>query len=158
MEIFLMSTDLTRIIFPDERDVAAAAESSRLFNLLLSKTAGKVRIELVDSSHHREVIEPPAIALQLFREALQELAMGNAVEIHTIHNELNTQQSADLLNMSRSNLVDLLDRSVLPHTRNGRHRKIKLADLMAYKAQQDEESLKAMHDLAAQAQEKDMGY
>jgi excisionase family DNA binding protein len=84
--------------------------------------------------------------------------MGNAVEIHTIHNELNTQQSADLLNMSRSNLVDLLDRSVLPHTRNGRHRKIKLVDLLAYKAQQDEESLKAMHDLATQAQEKDMGY
>jgi hypothetical protein len=71
MEIFLITTDLTRIIFPDERDIAAAVESSRLLNLLLSKIAGKVRIELVDSSYHREVIEPPAIALQLFREAFK---------------------------------------------------------------------------------------
>jgi hypothetical protein len=48
--------------------------------------------------------------------------MGNAVEIHTIHNELNTQQSADLLNMSRSNLVNLLDQGLVPHTKNGTHR------------------------------------
>ena len=84
--------------------------------------------------------------------------MGNAVATHSIHNELNTQQSADLLNMSRSNLVNLLDQGLVPHTKNGTHRKIKLVDLMAYKAQRDEASHTAMNDLAEQAQKKYIGY
>ncbi|AHF65883.1 excisionase domain-containing protein [Pseudomonas cichorii JBC1] len=63
-----------------------------------------------------------------------------------------------MLNVSRPHLVKLLDQGALPHTKTGRHRRIKFADLMAYKEQRDQASRDAMDELAAQAQELGMGY
>ncbi len=72
--------------------------------------------------------------------------------------ELTSQEGADLLNVSRPHLVKLLDAGALPFTKTGRHRRIKFADLMAYKKQRDQASYTALDELAAQAQELRMGY
>ncbi len=63
-----------------------------------------------------------------------------------------------MLNVSRTHLVRLLDEGALPHTKAGRHHRIKFADLRAYKEQHDQASRAAMDELAAQAQELGMGY
>ncbi|MNP74817.1 Helix-turn-helix domain protein [compost metagenome] len=89
---------------------------------------------------------------------LSELALGNAVKVVPIHAELTTQEAADLLNVSRPHLVKLLDEGVIPHTKTGRHRRVRFADLMAYKELRDRASREAMDELAAQAQELGMGY
>jgi excisionase family DNA binding protein len=94
----------------------------------------------------------------LLGEILSELALGNAVKVVPIHTELTTQEGADILNVSRPHLVKLLDEGALPHTKTGRHRRVKFADLMAYKGQRDHASRAAMDALAAQAQELGMGY
>ena len=54
--------------------------------------------------------------------------------------------------------MKLLDENVIPHTKVGRHRRVKFADLMAYKQRREAESRQAMDELAAQAQELGMGY
>jgi excisionase family DNA binding protein len=113
---------------------------------------------LVDETQHREVVELPTFALRLLGEILSELALGNAVKVVPIHAELTTQEGADMLNVSRPHLVKLLDNGALPHTKTGRHRRIKFADLMTYKEQRDLASRNAMDELAAQAQELGMGY
>jgi excisionase family DNA binding protein len=154
----MTTADLTRTILPDEREMAAAVESSRQLAAFVSTKVETQRIELIDESEQREVVELPTFALRLLGEILSELALGNAVRVVPIHGELTTQEGADLLNVSRPHLVKLLDQGELPHTKTGRHRRIKFADLMAYKEQRDQRSRDAMEELAAQAQELRMGY
>ncbi|RMQ46551.1 Excisionase [Pseudomonas cichorii] len=154
----MATVDLSRTILPDEKEIAAAVESSRQLAAFLSTRFETRRIELVDEKQQREVVELPTFALRLLGEILSELALGNAVKVVPIHAELTTQEGADMLNVSRPHLVKLLDEGALPHTKTGRHRRIKFADLMAYKEQRDQASRAAMDDLAAQAQELGMGY
>lgn len=154
----MTTVDLTRTLLPDEKEIAAAAASSRQLAAFLTSKLETQRIELVDESQQREVVELPTFALRLLGEILSELAVGNAVKVVPIHAELTTQEGADMLNVSRPHLVKLLDNGVLPHTKTGRHRRIKFTDLMAYKEQRDRTSRDAMDELAAQAQALGMGY
>ena len=154
----MTTVDLTRTLLPDEKEIAAAAASSRQLAAFLTSKLETQRIELVDESQQREVVELPTFALRLLDEILSELALGNAVKVVPIHAELTTQEGADILNVSRPHLVKLLDNGVLPHTKTGRHRRIKFTDLMAYKEQRDRTSRDAMDELAAQAQALGMGY
>lgn len=149
---------LDRTILPDEKEITVAAQSSRQLAAFLSTKFETQRMELVNDTQQREVIEVPAFALRLLAEILKELALGNAVKVVPVHSELTSQEGADLLNVSRPHLVKLLEEGALPFTKTGRHRRIKFADLMAYKKQRDHMSSVAMDELAAQAQELELGY
>lgn len=154
----MTTTDLSRNVLPDDNEIAVAVESSRTLAAFLSTAAHTQRIELLNDANQRQVVEVPTFALRLFGEILSELALGNAVKVVPIHAELTTQEAADLLNVSRPHLVKLLDEGLMPHTKTGRHRRVKFADLVAYKNKRDAISRTAMDELAAQAQDLRMGY
>jgi excisionase family DNA binding protein len=154
----MTTAGLSRSILPNEKEIAAAVESSRQIAAFLSAKLETQRIELVGETQQREVVELPTVALRLLGEILSELALGNAVKVVPIHAELTGQEGAEMLNVSRTHLVRLLDEGALPHTKTGRHHRIKFADLKAYKEQHDQASRAAMDELAAQAQELGMGY
>ena len=150
--------DLNRTLLPDEKDIAAAVESRRQLAGFLSTKLETQRIEILDDEQRPHTVQLPVFALRLLDAILGELAMGNAVQVVPIHAELTTQEGADLLNVSRPHLVKLLEEDVIPHIKVGRHRRVKFADLMAYKQLRAAQSRKAMDELAAQAQELGMGY
>ncbi|KSQ21706.1 DNA-binding protein [Pseudomonas aeruginosa] len=154
----MTTADLSRTVLPNEKGIAVAVESSRTLAAFLSTKLETQRIELLDEENHRQIVEIPTFALRLLGEILNEFALGNSVKVVPIHAELTTQDAADLLNVSRPHLVKLLDGGEIPHTKTGRHRRVKFADLVAYKEKRDAVSSKAMEDLAAQAQELGMGY
>jgi excisionase family DNA binding protein len=158
LEVAVTSTERDRIIFPNEIDIAAAAESSRQIAAFLSIQAATHKIDFIDETQRRELVELPALALRLLEDILSELALGNAVKVVPIHTELTTQEAADLLSVSRPHLVKLLEAGVIPHTKIGNHRRVKFTDVMTYKAQREESALEAMDKLARQAQEVGMGY
>ena len=85
-------------------------------------------------------------------------AAGNAVQVVPVHAELTTQEVANIMNVSRPHMVKLLEEGQLPYHKTGRHRRILFADLMEYKKKRDADSLVAMQELAAQAQELGLGY
>ena len=154
----MTTATLTHTALPDERAINAAIESGRQLAAFLSTTLDTQRIELVDERQQREVVELPTFAFRLLGEILSELALGNAVKVVPIHAELTTQEGADILNVSRPHLIKMLDEGALPHTKTGKHRRVKFADLMRYKEQRDQASLSVMDELTAQAQELGMGY
>lgn len=86
------TTERTHTVFPDEHQITAAAESSREIEKFLSSKHEPQRIELVDQTQQRAVIELPTFALRLLGDILSELASGNAVKLVTIQAELTTQE------------------------------------------------------------------
>ncbi len=154
----MTNSALARTVLPGKKEINAAVESGRQLAAFLSTKFETQRIELIDETQQRAVIELPTFALRLLGEILSELASGNTVKVVPIHAELTTQEGADILNVSRPHLVKMLDEGALPHTKTGRHRRIKFTDLMKYKEQREQASLAAMDELVAQAQELGMGY
>lgn len=72
--------------------------------------------------------------------------------------ELTTQQAADVLNVSRPYLINLLERGELQFTKVRTHRRIQLKDLMAYKNVIKKRSSTTMDELVQIAQEANLGY
>lgn len=155
-----MSTSLFETfgpVSPTEEETQLARESSRRLAAHLGKRR-ELRMQILEEGKPTEDMTIPASALRLLSLILTEMAQGNAVTLIPVHAELTTQQAADLLNVSRPFLVRLLEEGRIPHHKVGTHRRILFRDLMAYKRQRDAASSRALDELAAQAQELDMGY
>lgn len=149
---------LSNVILPAAREVQAAVQGQRALAAYLATQVDTQRIQIFDDKNQAHQVELPTSALRLLVDILAELADGNAVKVVPVHAELTTQEAADLLNVSRPHLVKLLEEGVLPFHKTGKHRRIRFADLMEFKARRDQTSEQAMEQLAAQAQELGMGY
>jgi len=143
---------------PMATEAQAALEGKRSLVAYLSNQFETQEIVITDEQNQTHQVQLPTSALRLLVEILSELANGNAVKVVPIHAELTTQEAADLLSVSRPHLVKLLEAGELPYTKTGRHRRVRFSDLMAYKAQREKASERAMDELVAQGQALGMGY
>ena len=143
---------------PEGEAIAAARESRRVLASVLTGTAATRRVAIFDGRNRAQSVQVPTAALRLMLEILGEMADGNDVAIVPTDANLTTQQAADMLNVSRPHLVKLLESGKLPFHKAGRHRRVRCADLLAYKAQRDRASAGAMEALARQAQALRIGY
>lgn len=140
-------------ITPSRTDMTLARETSRRLAALLDEET-EYRIQLLDG----ETLALPNAAVRLLVEALAEMANGNAVAVMPVHNEFSTQQAADLLNVSRPFLVQLLEDGKIPFHKVGTHRRVRYNDLRAYQYKIEAQRLNALDDLAEQAQRLNMEY
>ena len=97
--------------------------------------------------------ELPARLARFVLEALSQIAQGNAIRLIQIRRELTTHEAADLLNVSRTYLIGLLDKGEIPYRLVGSHRRIGLVDLLAYREKNDRRRKEALASIAAEAQE-----
>jgi excisionase family DNA binding protein len=75
------------------------------------------------------------------------------MSIIPVHEELTTQEAADILNVSRQYLVELLDTQTIPHTIVGTHRRIRCGDLMNYKNDRDAQRKKGLSRMTKKSQQ-----
>jgi len=156
-----MALSLQQFTNPSEamaHDAAAAARQlSRLLQPKKKRAPNTVTLEARDDSHHERVTVPME-AFRLFVDLLAALAGGNAVTLVPVGKELTTQQAADLLNVSRPYLVQLLKEQKLPFRLVGSHRRIKFEDLVAFKTKDDAHRKKVADDLVAEGQKLGIEY
>jgi len=94
-----------------------------------------------------EQLHLPAPLISALRVLTRQLAAGRAVAIVPIGRDLTTQEAADLIGVSRPYLVRLLEEGKLPFTRTGRHRRIRLEDVLSYREQQRRERRHQLDEL-----------
>jgi excisionase family DNA binding protein len=123
----------------EHQTITATAEDRadliKLENLLEHLQPETVTLQLIGTSG--EAIALPQPVFNLLHQMVHELLQGNSVTITPIHKELTTQEAADILNVSRQYLVELLEAQAIPYTKVGTHRRIRFGDLMNYKTDRD---------------------
>jgi len=95
---------------------------------------------------------PPNVA-RLLMDILEQTAAGNAVALVPLEAEISTQQAADLLNVSRPFVVGLVENGTLPARKVGKHRRLSLRDVLAYKADYTAKGEQALDEIVAFDQE-----
>jgi excisionase family DNA binding protein len=130
-----------------EEDRANLIKLEDLLNQLEPKT---ITCQFVSSSG--EAIDLPEPVFNILHQMVHELLQGNSVTVVPIHKELTTQESADILNVSRQYLIELLDTQIIPHTKVGTHRRIRFGDLMNYKNERDIKRRKGLSSMTQKSQ------
>ncbi len=149
----------TPIVPTEEEAILARFSSQRLTTYLQNRSPQRtIRIMKDSGLGEEEAIAIPAAAFDLLIEVLTQMAEGNAVTIVPLHAELTTQEAADILNVSRPYFVELLETGKIPFRKVGTRRRVRYEDVLNYRRDIDFQRTKVLEELAAQAQELDMGY
>lgn len=111
------------------------------------------RVVVLPGGRGREPVEVPPAVVRVLAEVLDHVQRGESVRVIADDEEITTQQAADLLNVSRPYLVSLVDRGEIPSRKVGSHRRMKLSDVLLYREVDQARRLKAVADLATEAQE-----
>lgn len=110
------------------------------------------RVVVLPEDEENEPVEVPASVVRVLAEVLEHAQRGESVRVIADDEEITTQQAADLLNVPRPQLVGLVDRGEIPSRKVGSRRRLKLSDVLLYRAVDQARRLKAVADLAAEAQ------
>ena len=136
-----------------ERPVAPAPEEAELlrdldrFRPRPARRSEKRAVAKLIAPDGQE-LELPASMYEVLRRAAHQLAAGLAVSIVPIGTKLSTQQAADLLGVSRPHVVKLIDTGQIAHTKTGKHRRVTLDDVLAYRDRQAARRAAALDELA----------
>jgi excisionase family DNA binding protein len=95
----------------------------------------------------------PAALLDVLVHVVDAMRHGQAVTLGPRAQRLTTQEAADLLGISRPTLIKLLEDGKIPYETPGRHRRIKLVDLLTYQALRSTERQRALAEMTEEAQE-----
>ena len=136
---------------PSETDAHLAKETSRLL-ARRTRSAAPLNLRVV-GARNGDTLRIPASAARMLVRILEEMAMGNAVKLIPVRAELTTQEAADMLNVSRPSLIQLLDEGKMEYRKVGTHRRVRFESLMSHKRRTDAERRAALAELVAYDQE-----
>lgn len=108
-------------------------------------------------SQSEETVNLPYQTMAFLMELFSQMAQGKAMALIATDTELTTQQAADILQISRPHLVQLLEGGRIPFRKAGSHRRVLMADLLGYMSARQKRQ-KDLKFLAGQAQDLNLGY
>ena len=128
------------------QDLEAMLDVSRFLERLERPAA------LVDSDG--QAVNLPEEAFRVLLEAVRAMQQGKAVTVAPVDQLLTTQEAADFLGISRPTLVKKLEDGSIEfeRTTGGRHRRVRLVDVLQYRDEQRAERRKALRELVSGAQ------
>ena len=141
---------------PSAQDAAMARVSGQVLSPFVHRK-GSLTLKVREAGKYQP-LELPSGAVALLMEILEAMAAGRGLVLIPENAELTSVQAADVLNVSRPFLIKLLEDNVLPHRKVGKHRRVRMEDVMAYKAKIDRDRETVLDQLAREGQEQAMGY
>ena len=100
-----------------------------------------------------ERLDLPDTMYEVLRQVADALSSGMGVSVAPLNAMLTTQEAADYLGISRPTLVRILERGDLPMEKPGRHRYVRLQDLVAYQNQRRQQRAAALDKMVADAED-----
>ncbi|MCU1453178.1 MAG: binding protein [Acidimicrobiales bacterium] len=118
-----------------EADVSVVRRASEIVELLAEPSADGAVLTLASG----RTVVLPARLLDVLRASARELASGHDVSVVPSDSMLTPAEAAGLLGLSRPFVVRLLDDGTIPSERltNSRHRRVLLADVLAFAARRE---------------------
>ncbi len=98
-------------------------------------------------------IELPGGIHELLVSIVEQLKAGNGVSVIPMHAELTTVEAAELLNVSRPFLIKRIEAGEITHHLVGTHRRLRLADVLAYRDRMDTQAEEALDAMVSEAEE-----
>lgn len=128
------------------QDLGAMLDVSRFLERLKGPAA------LVGSDG--QAVDLPEEAFRVLAEAVRAMQQGKAVTVAPVDQLLTTQEAADFLGISRPTLVKKLEDGLIEfeRTTGGKHRRVRLVDVLQYRDEQRAERRKALRELVSEAQ------
>jgi excisionase family DNA binding protein len=146
---------MTPVSAPAEQRAGVAALSKVLEGIAKPRKSRRPKCKLVGPKG--ETIALPESVFYVLERVAQVLARGDAITVVLVGKELTTQQAADLLNVSRQYLVRLLEGKRIPYTKTGKHRRLRIEDVLAFKERRDQDRTRTLDELT-NLSEKFRGY
>lgn len=137
-----------------ERTVLPPTEPLGQLSALLAGLTTERATTLLGPDGERLVLPPEVF--EVLRDVVAAMAQGQAVTIAPVHQRLTTQEAADLLGVSRPTVVKLLETGEIPFEQPGRHRRVRLADVLAYRDRASAERRSALDRMVEIADEADL--
>lgn len=106
----------------------------------------------ISDADNRSIALPSALRSML-ADVVDAMRRGQAVTLVPSSQRLTTQEAADLLGVSRPTLIKLLESGEIPYETPGRHRRVRLVDLLGYQAARRTERRATLRHLTEDAQD-----
>lgn len=136
---------------PTPTEAQLAAESALQVSRLLEDAPNT--ITFTSTQLPNTEITLSAATLRIIAAVMDQVGRGFAVSITPVDRELTTKEAAEILNVSRPFLIKLLDEGKIAHRKVGSHRRIRLEEVLAYRASMERERRVALQELTALGQE-----
>ncbi|HEY4210737.1 MAG TPA: helix-turn-helix domain-containing protein [Steroidobacteraceae bacterium] len=136
-------------------DAELLAQASRLMSEALDRSEARTIAlveEKADGSDAARLEVPPA-TLRLLSQILALMARQQTFILSPESSELTTKQAAEVLGVSRPFLIRVLESGHIPFRKVGRHRRVLMKDVLAYKKTMQVKSRAAMDELVQLSEE-----
>lgn len=141
-----MATAVEHTVLPPA-DPAAVDELAALARLV----EGSQSAELLGADGTRVPLPTPI--LEVLLDVVRAMRDGRAITVAPQALRLTTQQASELLGVSRPTLVKLLEVGEIPFEQPGRHRRIRLQDLLDYRERRRQERRAALAEMVRESED-----
>jgi excisionase family DNA binding protein len=142
---------MSPVTAPPEQRAEIEALSRGLDTMTLPRKRRAPKCKLVGPKG--ETLTIPEAVFYVLERVAEVMARGDSITMVPVGQQLTTQQAADLLNVSRQYLVRLLDERRIPCTKTGKHRRLRIEDVLSFKENRDRNRRAGMRELSQLTQE-----
>jgi excisionase family DNA binding protein len=152
-----MATIAEHVLAPDPSEQAELTHLNEVIEHIAEEPTDRRQVTQLVAADGTSV-ELPASAFKGLRAIADDLAHGRTVVVMPHDRLLTTNEAAGVLSISRQFLVRLLDGGEIPFERVGTHRRLAVADVLAYREERAARRREKLDELTELSQDYEGGY